>query len=230
LPNQVGRAPCLHLHAPPWEPPPRPGGRWPSWPSPPSSPALVAIVFVGRAGVAGAQDGDPYGETTTTTLAPGADPSCSLGTESAAPGASAVVTVHDVLEGAEIRLLFDGSEVARQSADGAAAAAAAAAVDVDMTFVVPGGATPGIHAVVAVGPNFTVACVTASGDGFEVLAASAEQGDDGGSLPRTGIYAALLVAIALALLVVGRSLTHAARARRAKAEADEQPRHRQPAP
>ena len=176
---------------------------------------------------AAAQD-DPYGPTSTTTTAPGSlVPSCRFDLEAGVPGATATVTVHNVPPGGTVRIIIGGEEAGRATAPlqgqaasspvlfgGVALPAQATTTDLDVPFVVPD-LPPGQHLVTAVGADFTITCET---EAIEVLGASESRGG-GGSLPRTGIFVALLLAIALALFLVGRALLHASRRRRDAAEA-----------
>jgi hypothetical protein len=177
--------------------------------------ALALMVGVGAviaAAPAGAQEEDPYGSTTTTSTPPGQTPSCRLRTASGEVGSRASVTVKAVARGTTVRLLFDGRPVAEAEATGPGNSPR---INVDIDFTVPE-AEPGMHEVTAVGADFSVSCRTSRGNGFEVvgdaqvLSAQVGRGDggnDGGSsLPRTGIYLGLLVAVALGLVVAGRAL------------------------
>jgi hypothetical protein len=174
---------------------------------------LVAAVVLLTAPAAGAQDDDPYGGTTTTE-APQVVPACELGVTVGAPGVQALVTLTSVPAGATVRILLDGDEVARDTAplqeDGGPAT-----TTMEIPFTVPDVA-PDTYTVTAVGADFTVVCEP---DGqFGVLDAEQQRlpGVFGGitGLPRTGIYAALLVVIALVLVVAGRTLLGASRRRK----------------
>jgi hypothetical protein len=102
---------------------------------------------------------------------------------------------------------------------------------VPLSFTVPV-LDPGRYSLVVVGINFQADCAAASG-GFGVLGTGVEAPRGGGgvgpgSLARTGIAVALLVAIGVALIVVGRGVLEASRRRRrhaARAAAE----HRDPA-
>lgn len=195
--------------------------------------AALLIVGVGSLGVASAASGqeDPYGSTSTTsTTAPSSDPVCGTSLESAQVGASVTATVSNVPPGTTVRILFNGSEVASGTADvqaqsvggpvlfGGVSLPAQANGSVSLKFAVPD-VPPGTYTIAAVGDTFTVIC---GSGGFTVLGAS--QGG-GGSLARTGVFAGLLLAIALVLLLVGRALMEESkrrkrRARRAGGSAD----------
>lgn len=178
---------------------------------------FAALVFTLFAPGAGAQEDDPYGGTTTTTTRPGEAPSCMLKTKSAPPGGVATVTVRGVPRNSTVRLLFDGTQVAEADATGPGNSPT---VHVDMSFTVPLDATEGPHDVVAVGVNFSVTCKTGNGEGFQVLAAEFSRGGGGGgSLPKTGIYVLVFLALAVALLLLGRVLVEEARRRRRRAAA-----------
>jgi hypothetical protein len=192
--------------------------------------ALAAVVLV--AGPAAAQD--PYGGTTTTTD-PGSvlDPTCTLGLTAGAPGAAGSVRVANVPFGTTVRILLGGVEVGRGTAPvqgqsaaapvalgGQVLAAGAATTTLDIDFVVPD-LSPGRYLVTAVGADFTLTCGPDPDGLFEVLGATQSTDDDGtqsGSLPRTGIYALLLVVVAVALVLAGRAVLAASRRRRAAAE------------
>ena len=157
---------------------------------------------------AGAQDDDPYGNTTTTSAPPGQTPSCLLRTEAGAVGSRASVTVRSVARGSTVRLLFDGRQVASAEATGPGNSAR---TNVDIDFTVPE-AQPGMHEVTAVGADFTASCRTSHGDGFEVVAdgevlgATVTRDQGGSSLPKTGVYLGILLATAVGLLLLGRAL------------------------
>lgn len=166
--------------------------------------------LVGHGLAASAQE-DPYGGTTTTTEAPRAEVTCELSVTEARVGASVTALVREVPAGATVRVLFGGQEVGR------ATAATGAGTTVEVTFDVPDLA-PGRYLVTAVGGSFTARCGAGTDGYFAVLAAQTGAGG-GGSLPRTGVYAGLLAASALALLLVGRALLESSRRRRARLEA-----------
>ncbi|MDP1821167.1 MAG: LPXTG cell wall anchor domain-containing protein [Acidimicrobiales bacterium] len=191
--------------------------------------AAAALLIV-VAPTAGAQeDGDPYGNTTTTTDG-GTDggidevtATCTLTLREGRPGDTVTATVDGVFFGESVRILFDGVQVGSTTApvaaeavggavafNGVALPAQAETTSVRVTFTVPKAAV-GTHVVTAVGDTFTCFC---NPDGlFRVLAAAKSKS----SLPRTGIYLALFLAIAGALLVAGRALIGASRRRRAHA-------------
>jgi len=198
----------------------------------------MACALLASTGPAAA-GGDPYGSTTTSTAAPGDTPDCGLSTASGVPGTRVTATVTNVPVGSVVRILFGGDEVSRATADEVTASAVGPAVvlggrtlpvgvattTVEIDFTVPT-RPPGDYAVTAVGDTFSSPCGAGDGVGFEVLAAAAGNGGGGGNLPKTGIYAALLVAVALALLVGGRALLEGSR-RRARAAERAKPRHSQ---
>lgn len=182
--------------------------------------ALVAaccIALLGVVGPAAAQD--PYGGTTTTstTEPPELEPACALSLTAGAPGASASVRVTNVPLGATVRILLGGSEVGRATAP---VQGQAAVTTLDIAFTVPDLA-PGRYLATAVGADFTLRCGPDADGLFEVLGSSQGQGGSGvggGSLPRTGIYVGLLLALALALFLAGRALLSASRRRAEQAE------------
>lgn len=153
--------------------------------------------------------------------------SCDMDLLSGQVGDPGSATVRNLPPGGEVRLLFGGIEVgsataplAAQSAgapvrfNGPALPAQAGTSTVRIDFVVPQVA-PGVYLVTAVGVGFAVSC-HAGLDGFEVLAGNITRPDSGGlgTLPRTGIFIALLLALALVLLLVGRALVEASHERR----------------
>ncbi len=186
--------------------------------------ALVgaALLAVLAAPVAGAQT-DPYGSTTTT--APGeVEASCALNVTKAKPGERVKGKVAGVFFGEKVRIFFDDVQVAEATAPAApvtaqsasapvalggvalAAQQTADSTTVDVEFLVPKNAAVGTHIVTAVGDTFTCFC---NPDGkFTVLAAS------NGSLARTGVEIALVLVVAAALLLVGRTFVGASRRRR----------------
>ena len=177
---------------------------------------VAAAVVLLATPPAGAQDDDPYGGTTTTEV-PQVVPACELGVTVGAPGVEALVTLTSVPAGATVRILLDGDEVARDTAP-LQSDTGAATTTMEIPFTVPEVA-PDTYTVTAVGADFTVVCEP-NGE-FGVLDAEVQRlpGVFGGvtGLPRTGIYAALLVVIALVLIVAGRTLLGASR-RRMEAE------------
>jgi hypothetical protein len=178
---------------------------------------LVALgVAASITGAPASAQEDPYGNTTTTSAPPGHTPSCRLRTESGEVGSRASVTVQSVARGSTVRLLFDGLPVAEEEATGPGSSPR---TNVDIDFTVPP-ARPGMHEVTAVGADFSASCRTSQGSGFEVvgearvLSAHVTRGDSGGSsLPRTGVYLGLLLAVAIGLLLLGRVLLAGSRRR-----------------
>ena len=173
---------------------------------------LAALLVVGlslsqipaAAHVAG--DG-PYGST-TTTVGGGPDPSCRLRETTASPGGTATARVHAAPRGSDVEIRFDGAVVAEETATGPGTSQQ---VNVDIEFAVPSDAPEGDHAVTAVGADFTVSCGTLTTSG-QVLGASEER-EQGGSLPKTGVYVALLLVVGFVLVLVGRVLLAASRRR-----------------
>ena len=186
--------------------------------------AVCASLAATHVAPAGAQE-DPYGSTTTTAPR-GQTASCQLKTKSAPPGGSATVTVRAVPRGDDVRVLFDGEEVAEAEATGPGTSPH---VSVDITFTVPMSAEAGTHQVVASGASFSVACQTGNGADFEVTASGevlGEQitreghGSGGSALPKTGVYLGFLVAIAALLVLLGRAFMEASRLQRRQAARD----------
>ena len=191
---------------------------------------LLGVTLVGLLGapMAGAQTG-PYGSTTTTAPVGEVEASCTLSLTEGKPGTEVTATVAGVFYGERVRVLFDGLQVAETTAPEAPSAASTNlpttgavvaqtagapvvfnAVDdefttsVVMKFVVPN-AAPGTHIVTAVGDTFTCFC-NPKGE-FEVLAA----GSGRGSLAKTGVGVLLLLVVAAALVLVGRTFLGASR-------------------
>jgi hypothetical protein len=189
--------------------------------------AGLLVLAVGPVPPADAGDG-PYGPTTTTEPPAGADPTCSLNKGSGVPGDRVTASVTNVPVGQVVRIFFDGEEVARSEAGaevvangrstvvllgGTVVAAGVETTTVTIDFNVPD-VDPGRYAVAAVGDTFTSACGSGEGGEFAVLASRVGGGSGGDdSLPKTGIYVALLVAVALALVLGGRALLGASRRR-----------------
>lgn len=179
------------------------------------APLAVAIALALAVPAHAAAGGDPYGSTTTTAGEPTAEVSCELSLTVGPPGTAVTANVLNVPFGDTIRVLFGGTEVGRATAP-LADQASAEVTSVTIDFVVPDVAA-GAYLVTAVGGTFTGEC-GADGDVlFNVLAATQSRGDGGGALPRTGIYAALLVALALALVVAGRAALAESRRRKRRA-------------
>jgi hypothetical protein len=196
--------------------------------------ALTALVTVTGAAPASAQACDPnYGcLPTTTTLAAGTLPECDVSAEAAQSGTRVDATVTNVPDGTSVDLLFGGTVVASETAGSGATARAAATPgfsDIAFAFNVPS-VPPGNYTLEASGPAFHAQCL--AGDGFEVLAASANNGGGngggngsggggggigGGSLARTGLEIGLLLAVAIGLVLVGRTVLEGSRRTRAAA-------------
>ena len=144
-------------------------------------------------------------------------PECTASPTEGEVGARIDVTVTNVPGGSSVDLRFDGTVVATGSAPPGEAS------DVAMSFTVPE-TNPGRHSLIAVGAGFQADCAFATG-GVAVLAGGAEApgggagigGVGGGSLARTGIAIALLVAIGLALVVGGRAALESSRRSRRRA-------------
>ncbi len=174
---------------------------------------VVAVALLLTAGAAAAQE-DPYGGTTTTSTPPEVEPTCRLEVTAGEVGAEVEVTVSNVPAGGTVRVLLDGTEEARATAP----ADGPDPTTLVIPFTVPT-LDPGDYLVTAVGAEFTLTC--SPGDGrFEVLAGGAVLGGASGltGLPRTGVYAALFVVVALVLLLAGRVLLGASRRRRSEHE------------
>jgi hypothetical protein len=183
--------------------------------------AITATVVCGLLALlatpAGAQE-DPYGSTTTTE-APAITPECEVELAAEGDGLDALVSLSSVPLGAEVRILLDGDEVARDTAPTEASSPGASSTQLDIPFsLLERPSAP--FGITAVGADFTVTCELSGG---QVLAESVSRPDGGSSggvlggvtgLPRTGIYAALLVVIALVLIVAGRTLLGASRRRK----------------
>lgn len=175
------------------------------------------------ASAASAQQCDPaYGCNPSTTAPTNPAPICSVNVAVVVGGQSATATVVNAAAGAAIQITLDGDPVGSGVADAAGSAT--------IPFIVPTGISPGSHAVFAVGAGFSASCgeVTVEGVGGAavenpkpgtggpgaVAGDEADRGVGGGSLARTGIEVALLLAIALVLLLVGRWLIGIERRRR----------------
>lgn len=189
--------------------------------------ALVgaAVLGLGLAPLAGAQS-DPYGSTSTTAPSE-VEATCGLTLSKATPGTEVTATVGGVFFGETVRIRFDGTTVATVTAPlaaasagapvafgGAALPAQASTTTVQAKFTVPRDAVVGKHVVTAVGDTFTCFC-NPNGE-FTVLAAA------GGRLVKTGVNAALVLVVAVALLLVGRVLLGTSRRRRAAEQAHEE--------
>lgn len=173
---------------------------------------VAAILLLAATPALAVEEDDCYpdGCQPPTTVEP-ADPSCSLGSESGEPGSSQRATVTDATS-SPVRILFDGTEVGSGSADAGFRPLGAATIQIDWT--VPADASPGSHEVVAVGPDFSVRCLF-DGEDFAVLAADTGADDDGDDdLAFTGRDLVVLVAIALALILIGYVAVRATRRRR----------------
>ena len=180
--------------------------------------ATTVVALLGALALpAGAQD-DPYGGTTTTAgSVAGAQATCDLTITEGQAGAGVTATVAGVASETTVRILFGGVEVGRAATPAQGQSGSALAIP----FVVPD-VSPGDYLVTAVGPDFTSTCETEVGGLFSVLGGTLARGSGGGggALPRTGIFVALFLVIALVLLLVGRALVEASRRRRRAADGD----------
>lgn len=182
----------------------------------------LSLLLLGAA-PSGAQDGGPYGSTTTTEGG-GGTPSCQLRTKAAAPGETVTVHLKAIARGDEVEIRLDGEPLAQATAT---KSGSSPRVSFDVDFVVPTDTQPGTHSVAAVGADFNASCQTGSGEDLEVAAGAVRSGEKergGGSLARTGMYLALLVAVALGLLVVGRAVLAESRRRARSVTIDVHPR------
>lgn len=182
----------------------------------------VSAAMMLLAAPAHAQD-DPYGPTSTTSAPPsGLAPDCHFQLDAALPGATASLTVTSVPFGGTVVVLIGGEEAGRATAPlagqsvgggallgGTALPAQAEATDLVVPLVVPE-LPPGVYEVTAVGADFSLTCTDG---GFDILAGSQGR-PSSGSLPFTGVYALLFVLVAVALILIGRVLLRASRARR----------------
>lgn len=171
---------------------------------------LVVVAGLLLAPAAGAQE-DPYGST-TTTAATQVSAACSLSSSAGSANAQVTATVSGVPVGEVVRILFDGDEVGRGTAEGDGQSAT---TTVQIGFTVPD-VEQGAYSVVAVGASFSAECSAGFGTGASVLGFTVDRATTGsgkvsgksgaGALASTGLAVGLLVAVAIALLVVGRSL------------------------
>jgi hypothetical protein len=191
---------------------------------------LLLLVF--SVPTATAQQPDPYGPTTTTTTDDSdREPTCVLNPVQALPGQLVTATVTNVFFGETVNINFDGVVVATKKApdapevegesvgapvvfNGPALAAQALTTTLLIDFRIPANAGIGNHTVTATGATFT--CFCSPNGVFKVLGSSAGSNNNpgGSSLARTGIYAGLLLAIAVALLLAGRAAMKASKERR----------------
>jgi hypothetical protein len=129
-------------------------------------------------------------------------------------------TVSGVPAGELVRILFGGIEVGRAEA----APGPELFATLTIVFTVPD-VRADSYLVVAVGDTFTAECEAAflivAGETIErpgtVGGNGNGSGGGGGSLPRTGVYVGLLLAVAVALLLMGRALLEGSRRRRRRA-------------
>jgi hypothetical protein len=179
---------------------------------------LTGLLVLAVAAPAAHAQQDPYGSTTTTTGGPRiVEATLSLQPEKGKVGDTVVATVGGVFFGEKVDIVFDGVVVGRGQAPLAAASAGAPvefngaalpaqaddiSTTIKITFSVPN-ASVGAHRVAAVGDTFVVE------KGFEVLSSAGAK-----NLPKTGIYVALMLVVALALIVGGRAFIAASRVRR----------------
>jgi hypothetical protein len=184
--------------------------------------AVVALPALAQTSAHAAPTGDdPYGST-TTTADHGPKPSCRLRETTVAPGDTDTARLKAVPRGSEVEIRFDGRVVAKETASGPGKSPR---VNVNIDFVVPSDATSGDHDVTAVSSEFTAPCGTVTIPDGEVLGETVTNDGTGGSwsLPKTGVYVALLLVLGVALVIVGRAVLEASRQRARAAQAH---RHR----
>jgi hypothetical protein len=184
---------------------------------------LVIAAAPFSAATATAQQCDPfYGCSPAPSVPPSTPPTCSTSATVATGGQVLSASVANAPAGAAIQITIDGVTAGSGAADATGSAT--------ITFTVPVGIAPGSHAVFAVGAGFSASCGELSVEGVQsnvvenpapgggaagdVAGNDVARGRGGSSLARTGIELALLLAIALALLVVGRRLVAVERRRR----------------
>jgi hypothetical protein len=198
-------------------------------------------------GATGRQACDPVYGCPPTSPPPSASVHCSVSTAAAHPGDVVLVTVTNVAVGTELSVAIDGVVVAKSvaTADGQGTQTAAALAPAGhlsarqaqtggavIKFTVPAWLSPGSHSLVVFGAG--VSC-TPSPSGFQVLGEQMvnelprsdvagvlgrSDSRSGGVLALTGMWIALLLAIALVLMIIGAYLIREARRRR-KARARE---------
>ena len=160
---------------------------------------------------------------TPSTPPPSINPTCSMSETGAAAGDVVSATLSNVPVGTHTQLLFDGQDVAEGDATGSGANGS-----VTLSFTIPASTPPGTHTVVFVGAGFQ--CDATNGKGLTVGVLSEQftraptSGDTPrsapsglGGLARTGIEVALLLAVAIALVLLGSVLVDAARRRHRRA-------------
>lgn len=169
----------------------------------------------GRASIGTGQAScDPAYGCPPGTPPPPPAPACSLSVASAAPGVAVTASVTNAGAGASVRITFDGVEVA--------AATTGSEGSANIQWQVPPRTPPGQHQVFAVGATFNVQCGPFEvPGGTQVLGEStarnqgtAVAGSQGGSLARTGIEIAALLAAAVVLILAGSQLLRLARRHR----------------
>jgi hypothetical protein len=167
---------------------------------------VVVLLVLGLAlapSTALAQNDEPYGPTTTTTTTPPDDaPHCMTLQVDGRVGDTATVRVDHVPHGTTVRILIGGEEAGRATAP---SGFQSGTVTMNIEVVVPN-LPPGTYEVVAVGAGFTISCRVGDGNLFDVLAAADRRDSGFDVLAFTGLNILLLIAIALALLLIGRQL------------------------
>lgn len=165
---------------------------------------VVALAVVAQAAPASAQCG-PYGcPPAPPEAAPFPEGTCVLSITSAEPGASVQAEVRNVPVGTTVELRVNGEPVGSQTATTPRQGSDPPVSDLTFTFAAP--AAPGAYEVVAVGPAFQAVCTSE----LAVLGTQAtnqpRSESSRGSLARTGVAIGLLVALGIALIVVGRAV------------------------
>lgn len=150
----------------------------------------------------------------------GLTPTCTVSATAAHRGDLVSATLTNVPVGIHVRLLFDGQQVAEGDT-----VATGTTGSITLTFAVPANASAGSHTLVFAGAGVQCDPLGTAGfgvqvEGEQILARgdTGGSGNSGGSLARTGVQIALLLAVAIVLFLLGSAAVRAARRRRRRLE------------
>jgi hypothetical protein len=173
--------------------------------------ALLCTAVPAFAPAASAQECDPVYGCPPVTEPGTTEPVCSINATTVSGGETVTASVTDLTPGAAFQVTVDGSVVANGIGD--------ASGNANVSFTVAQGISEGSHPVFVVGAGFSASCGSLTGAtvGAGVIenttttttaAVGAGNGNRvaAGSLARTGVEIAFLLALAACLILVGQRL------------------------
>jgi hypothetical protein len=172
--------------------------------------ALLCTAVPAFASAASAQECDPVYGCPPVTEPGTTPPECSINATTVSGGETVTTSVTDLTPGAAFQVTVDGSVVANGVGD--------ASGNANVSFTVAQGISEGSHPVFVVGAGFSASCGSLTGvdvgagviDNTTTTTAGGGVGAGGGarvgagSLARTGVEVAFLLALAACLIIVGQ--------------------------